>query len=114
MDAVEKNTYIDFEMADGTKVKMTLQFYRLYMLKNANRKKDYDRYNDINVNGLKEELDLADVLYTAYLCANVKELDSCMSKEEFLINMPEDRGYLIEKYQELVNPKKKQGSAMPS
>ena len=34
----EKNTYVDFELEDGTTVKLTLQFYRLYMLKNANKK----------------------------------------------------------------------------
>ena len=34
----EKNTYVDFELEDGSTVKLTLQFYRLYMLKNTNKK----------------------------------------------------------------------------
>ena len=102
----EKNTYVDFELEDGTTVKLTLQFYRLYMLKNTNKKAVYDRYNKINAEGFKEELDMVDVLYTAYLCANVKEIDTCMTREEFLMNMPVDREYIGDTYNMLVNPKK--------
>lgn len=110
----EKNTYVDFELEDGTTVKLTLQFYRLYMLKNTNKKAVYDRYNKINAEGFKEELDMVDVLYTAYLCANVKEIDTCMTREEFLINMPVDREYIGDTYNMLVNPKKNKASEKPS
>lgn len=110
MIEMEKNTYVDFVLADGTVVKMTLQFYRLYMLKNTDKQREYKRYNEINSNGLKEELDIVDVLYTAYLCANVKELDRCMTQKEFLMNMPIDREYISEKYMELTTSPKKQDS----
>ena len=110
----EKNTYVDFELEDGTTVKLTLQFYRLYMLKNTNKKAVYDRYNKINAEGFKEELDMVDVLYTAYLCANVKEIDTGMTREEFLMNMPVDREYIGDTYNMLVNPKKNKASEKPS
>lgn len=110
MGNTEKNTYVEFELEDGRKVNLTLQFYRLYMLKNSNKKKEYDRYNEINVKGAKEELDIAEMLYTAYLCANVKELEGCMKYEEFLMNMPSDREYIMDVYNSLVAPSKKQDS----
>lgn len=108
METNEKNTYVEFELKNGKKVNMTLQFYRLYQLKNSKqRKSDYDRYNEINVKGAKEELDLVDMLYVAYLCANVENLDDCMDKREFLMNFPDNRKYVTDIYDSLAYPKKK-------
>lgn len=104
----EKNTYIEFELTNGEKVNMTLQFFRLYQLKASKQhKNDYDRYNEINIKGAKEELNYVDLLYVAYLCANIENLDECMEKKDFLINFPSDREYVSRIYNALVAPKKK-------
>lgn len=108
METNEKNTYVELELNDGTKIQMTLQFYRLYQLKNVpERKADYKRYNSVVVSkGMKEEVDFIDVFYCAYLCANIQNLEVCISKDEFLKKFPENRKYIIRKYNELVRPKK--------
>ncbi len=100
------NTIVDFELADGTKVKMTLTFYSLYLLKSKN-KNAYERYNKIMVKGPQEELENCTVLYTAYLCANIKEFETCMSELEFLELMPTDREYVGNTLTSLIAPKKK-------
>lgn len=96
------NTYIDYKFEDGDSVKMTLTFYAVYLLKNKN-KKIYDEYNKIMAGGVKEELDLIVILYTAYLCAN---LDSeCMSFEEFIIKCGSGRKKVRETVAILQSPK---------
>lgn len=100
------NTVYDFELADGTTVKLTLTFYCLYLLRS--KKKDiYERYNKIMTNGPKEELDNVTILYTAYLCANVANIDECMSEMDFLMLMPTNRDYIGTVMAELITPKKK-------
>lgn len=93
----------DFELADGTVVKVTLRFYSLYQLKSKN-KAAYDAYNKIMTRGPQEELDNATIIYTAYLCANLNE--DCMTEMEFLELMPDDREYVATVLGKLINPKK--------
>lgn len=81
------NTYIDFRFEDGETVKMTLTFYAIYLLKNKN-KKLYDEYNKIMAVGIKEELEMITILYTAYLCANP---ENEMSFEDFIQRCGSDR-----------------------
>lgn len=100
------NTVADFELADGTTVKLTLTFYSLYQLK-AKAKGIYERYNKIMTKGPQEELENVTILYTAYLCANVKDIESCMSEIEFMQLMPVDREYVGNILSELIRPKKK-------
>lgn len=97
-----KNTCIDFKFEDGDSVKMTLTFYALYLLKTKN-KKIYDEYNKIAANGVKEELDLILILYTAYLCANMDE--DCISFEEFIIKCGSGRKKIRETVAILQSPK---------
>lgn len=106
MDKKTLNTTIDFELADGTTVKMTLAFYALYQLRNA-RKGIYERYNKIMVKGPQEELDNVVILYTAYLCANIANLDECMTEEEFMLSMSPDRKQVGEVLSTLISAKKK-------
>lgn len=100
------NTTCEFELADGSKVKMTLAFYALYQLK-AKNKSLYERYNKIMVNGPQEELDNVVILYTAYLCANMANFEGCMSEVEFMQNMSNDRMQVKETLENLVSAKKK-------
>lgn len=106
MEKKALNTVLDFELADGTVVKTTLTYYSLYQLK-TKRKGTYDRYNSIMVQGPKEELDNVTILYTAYLCANLNEIDNCLSELEFLQLMPKDRKYIATILGELTGPQKK-------
>lgn len=99
------NTVHDFELANGEVVKMTLRFYSLYQLKSKN-KGAYEKYNKIMTKGPQEELDNVTILYTAYLCANVDNIEGCMSELEFLMAMPDDREYVGEVLAALIHPKK--------
>lgn len=100
------NTVRDFELADGTVVQMTLNYLSLYQLK-PKKKGIYERYNKIMTKGPEEELENVTILYTAYLCANVNNLDECMDEYTFLSLMPVNRQYVGEAIAELINPKKK-------
>ena len=100
------NTLYDFELADGRIVKLTLRFYSLYQLKSKN-KSVYERYNKIMTTGPKEELDNVTILYAAYLCANVGDIENCIDEMEFLELMPTDREYIGNILGELIHPKKK-------
>lgn len=106
MDKKKLNTVYDFELEDGSVVKMTLRFYSLYQLKSKN-KAVYERYNKIMVKGPAEELENVTILYTAYLCANLENIDECMSEIDFLQLMPSDREYVGEMLGNLISPKKK-------
>lgn len=106
MDTKKLNTVYNFELDDGEKVQMTLRFYNLYQLKSKN-KSAYDKYNKIMIKGPQEELENVTILYTAYLCANLANIEECMSEMEFLQRMPEDREYIGGILQSLMNSKKK-------
>lgn len=106
MDYKKLHTVREFELADGSKIKLSLAFYLLYQLR-SKRKDIYDKYNKIMQKGPEEELQSITVLYTAYLCANLSNLDECMDEETFLMLIPDDRKTLGLTVKELVNPKKK-------
>lgn len=109
------NTYTTVELTDGTKLKTTLTFSRLLKLRASDQHKGvYGRYNRIQMNGVKEEIDFATVLYAAYLCASADDLEGCMAEEEFYELLPQDRPYIIERYVGLVNPKALAASATSS
>lgn len=100
------NTVIDFELNTGEKVQLTLMFYNLYQLKPKN-KSLYERYNKIMTTGPKEELDNVVILYTAYMCANLSDIENCMSEIDFMKAMPVDREYVTDTLEQLIKPKKK-------
>ena len=75
------NTIIEVEMTDGSIQKMTLNFKNLYLLRNKD-KKTYDEYMRISNKGAKDEIEVAEMLYAAYRCANIDK--ECMSLEDFL------------------------------
>lgn len=99
------NTTCELELIDGTVVKLTLAFYALYQLK-SKKKSVYDRYNKIMVNGPQEELENVTVLYTAYLCANIANVEECMSEIEFMQMLSPDREQVADTIEQLIKPKK--------
>lgn len=103
-----KNTVVDFKMQDGTTLKMTLNYARLYVLRGEDEE-TYREYNRIMGKGVKEEIENAHILYTAYLCANVESIKDCIPRMEFFEKMPEDREYVNEAIRKLICPKKKTG-----
>ena len=106
METKNLNTVYNFELADGETVQMTLRYYNLYQLKSKN-KQAYLKYNKIMIKGPEEELENVTILYTAYLCANLDNIDMCMTEMEFLQRMPEDREYIGGILMSLINSKKK-------
>ena len=101
------NTTIDFEFCDRSTAKLTLTFYAIYQLKSKNRSL-YNRYNEAISNSQKnsyDELEMATILYAAYMCAN-GDSEGCMSEEEFLMKLGSDRVSVANAVKELINPKK--------
>ena len=99
------NTIIQFEMADGQKVEMTLNYWALYQLRGKETETEtYDEYNKIMARGVKEELDMTVILYTGYLCANLNK--QCMGYEEFLQRCPTNRAVVRATVGALTTPKK--------
>lgn len=107
----DRATLYSMEMNDGTKIQMTLAFGRLYRLRQK-RPEAYGKYNEIAMNGMKDELDFVFYLYAAYLCANIDDLDQCMGEEEFLEKLPENHVEIVVMANRLKvgNLKKKQDS----
>lgn len=102
-------------MADGSEVSMTLNYAALYKLRAIEQFAEvYSRYMNIQMNGTSDELDVAFVLYVGYLCANVDDIDECMSEFEFYETMQDNRALLSKVYAQLVFPKEVQASAKRS
>lgn len=100
-------------LENGEVVNLTLNFAALYKLRSI--KKDlYDKYNKIIMTGAADLFDTVTVLYTAYLCANINDVDACMEYEAFLEKLPYTPRELVSKANELVSPKKKKVSGQPS
>lgn len=101
------NTTIDFEFYDGSKVTMTLTFYKLYQLKSKNQVL-YNKYNRIMTAMSKEtgdELDTISLLYVAYVCANMDSED-LLTEEEFIEKCGFDRIAVGNAVRALTQPKK--------
>lgn len=104
-----KNTFLDFELDDGSKIQLTLNFTRLLQLKNK-RKDIYGKYT----NALAGKGDVFEntliTLYVAYLCANIESLDNdgkLMTYASFINAIPQDFILINDYNEKLLNPKKK-------
>lgn len=102
------NTYYDFKLADGSVVKMTMNFYFLLQLKNKDEVL-YKRYNKTLAkqsakNYEYEELDNMLILYVAYCCANLSD-ENLMSEEDFLMMCGSDRKAMGDAIKALLAPK---------
>ncbi len=102
------NTTYDYPLADGTSLKMTLNFFFLYQLRSKN-KSLYERYNKILVKQSEkgyvyDEIDNLEILYTAYCCANL-DSETALSEEEFLMLCGSDRKAVGNAIKALLAPK---------
>lgn len=112
MDNKKLNTVLEFTFYDGTTANLTLAFYLLYQLKAKNRAL-YDKYNKIMTGGLKDEFDMITVLYTAYACANLNEVE-VMTEEDFMMKCGSDHVGVANAFRDLTTPKNSKGSGSRS
>ena len=112
-----KNTLVEMEMEDGSKVKLTLSYGRLIQLSSKNRRA-YDEYNKVfnKREGTFEEIDNLRILYAAYLCAQIQldMFEDAMKWEEFVENTSQDRTEVGRAIKELMSPKDHGDTARPS
>lgn len=105
------NTFLDFELEDGSEIQLTLNFTRLLQLKNK-RKEIYGKYTSaLGGKGDVFENSLI-TLYVAYLCANIENLDDdkLMTYTTFIKAIPQDFVLINDYNDKLINPKKKMAS----
>lgn len=101
-----KNSYIPFELTDGTKVNLTLTFRKLNLMKSVNPSL-YERFNRIVSGKTEEILDLVTAIYAAYWCANYGGDKKIMSEADFVDLTPFDILKISAVFKELTQPKKK-------
>ena len=99
-----KNTYIDFELEDGTTVRLTLAY--ILLLRNKNRDPEaYREYNRVMTKGPQDELDTLRLLHMAYICGLAEE-EAPMGFMEFISLCSPDREYVNGTVNQLIRPKK--------
>lgn len=96
----------DFELNDGEVIKLVVNFSLLYQLR-AKKKEIYETYSKTVLLGTKDVFEMIQVLYVAYLCANINNVDSCMDFNTFIERMPPDVSEIAKVTTELIQPKKK-------
>lgn len=105
-----KPVTVDYTMADGETVPMSLNYGLLFKLR-AKDKQAYKLYNETMSNA-KDEPDFANavILYAAYACAYLLDHDSVddmTPMDEFMMSMSQDRQYNAQIAQELYAPNSK-------
>lgn len=112
-----KNTIVEMELSDGSKVKLTLA-YRFLIQLSAKNRKAYDAYNAVwnKKEEKREEIDNVRILYTGYLCASLQEgtFDAAMTWDEFVDSVSSDREETNRALMGLVAPKRLGDTATPS
>ena len=110
------NTVIEFEFCNGTTTNLTLQFYRLYQLKSKKPQlyATYHKAMSSNANGNYDEIDMIQILYVAYVCANMDKEEELLTFEEFMMLCGSDRKAMGNTVSMLINPKKTTDSEKPS
>lgn len=101
-----KTTNMEFELNDGEKINLVINFSLLYQLRSKN-KSIYDKYSKTILVGSEDLFDFIQIIYVAYLCANIDSLENCMSFDTFIEKMPNDVRKIAEVAGELTQPKKK-------
>ncbi len=84
---------IKYLLLDGTEIEMELTLESLHQLKDK-RNEEYQRINTILLNGVRDIFEQITILYTAYLCANIDNIDMCMNYEEFEKKINKKAGHL--------------------
>ena len=103
-------------LLDGSEVEMTLNFGRLLQLRSKQEFSDiYRRYNTIRISdGIQDECDRLVVLYVGYLCANIDNLDECLSEDDFMFLVDPNRATLEKNFVALMLPKAPAATAKPT
>ena len=109
MEKTALTTGYTFEFYDGTTCEMSLAFIRLKRLAGVN-KTAYDACQKVMTNGPKDEFDMLDVLYAAYLCANL-DGENLIGYEKFIEKCGTDRFAVSDAFNTMTNPKKRTASA---
>lgn len=100
-----RNTYHEFELTDGTVVKLTLTFGKLNLLKSV-KNGLYERYCKMMFGKSEDILDMVTMIYVAYWCANFGA-EKVYTEEEFIELVPFDFVEIERAYTALTQPKKK-------
>lgn len=95
------NTEQELELTDGTKIKLTLTYGKLYKLKEKNPEA-LEEYFALQEKESQNELEMLKIIYIAYLCADNKVQ---ISFEEFLDRFPSNRKTMMTIYVDLLYPK---------
>ena len=99
-------------MADGREETLVLSFAALWQLK-TRRPNEYKTVSRILVQGSDDVMDYLSLLYAAYLCAHLEDLEGCEGFRKFADRAPEVNAVMLAA-NELVSPKKRTASAAPS
>ena len=110
-----KNTFVDYELIDGSTVKLTLAFALLKMLEDKDSALA-NRYYKVTAKKESEmrELDIVTMLYTAYSCACIADGAESMDEDMFMILIGSDRQSLRRIFNQLMGAKKNLASAAHS
>lgn len=110
-----KNTFVDYELLDGSTVKLTLAFALLKMLEDKNAVLA-NRYYKVTTKKESEmrELDIVTMLYTAYTCACIADNAEVMDEDTFMILLGSDRLSLKRVFNQLMGAKKNPASVSHS
>lgn len=96
-------------LTNGETVKLTLNFELLLKIKNK-YPDEYELFGNFVLFGQEKKdadfFDLVQVVYTAYLCANIDDREK-LTKEEFIKLLPFDIKMITRLQQELLGFKKK-------
>ena len=84
---------INYQLSDGENIELELSLLSLKKLKEA-KKENYNIINSILLNGVTDIFEQIAIVYTAYLCANIDNIDKCMNYDEFEKRINQNAGGL--------------------
>ena len=105
-------TIVEHEFFDGTKVKCTLNMWRLKQLASKN-KSLYATAMKVLGKGTDDIYESVRVIYAAYVCANM-DSEELLSEDDFLMMCGSDYAGINLTVSALINPKNRKVSAEPS
>ena len=95
---------IKFSLKDQ-EIDLSLTFSELYKLRKKHPD-EYKRYFELQKKMILTDLDAAEMIYIAYLCANQDAIPNVMSFEEFLDKMKNGRQRVWDTYKQLTTDEK--------
>ena len=101
-----RGTMLPFELADGTKVELTLNWGALQRLR-AHDREVYKTASKVIMAGTDDILAMADVMYAAYLCGLYQsrgDAEERISRKDFTALLP-DPFQTMKAFNDLMDPK---------